>query len=51
MMAEPASLRTAHPWAWDWTSAPAFDGGRDGPLLLALRARLASLPREARGDP
>jgi diadenosine tetraphosphate (Ap4A) HIT family hydrolase len=49
--AEPASLRTAHPWAWDWTSAPAFDGGRDGPLLLALRARLASLQREANGDP
>lgn len=48
--AEPASLRTAHPWAWDWTSAPAFDGGRDGPLLLALRSRLASLPREISGD-
>jgi diadenosine tetraphosphate (Ap4A) HIT family hydrolase len=38
---EPAELRTAHPWAWDWTRAPAFDGERDGPLLRSLRARLA----------
>jgi diadenosine tetraphosphate (Ap4A) HIT family hydrolase len=44
---EPASLRTAHPWAWDWTHAPAFDGARDGPLLRALRGRLAVTARAA----
>jgi len=38
---EPANLRTAQPWAWDWARAPAFDADRDGPLLRALRARLA----------
>lgn len=49
--AEPASLRTAHPWAWDWTSAPPFDSACDGPLLRALRARLASVALEAPADP
>jgi diadenosine tetraphosphate (Ap4A) HIT family hydrolase len=39
---EPAELRTAHPWAWDWSRAPAWDPGRDGPLQAALRARLAA---------
>ena len=38
---EPESLRTAHPWAYDWSAARRFDPERDGPLLLALRARLA----------
>ena len=38
---EPDSLRTAHPWAYDWSAARRFDPERDGPLLLALRARLA----------
>ena len=37
---EPADLRTAHPWALDWSRAPAFDRDRDGPLLAALRLRL-----------
>ena len=53
---EPANLRTAHPWAWDWAHAPAFDGARDGPLLEALRARLAmpagaAPARETPADP
>jgi len=38
---ETDSLRTAHPWAYDWSAARRFDPERDGPLLLALRARLA----------
>jgi len=38
---EPESLRTAHPWAYDWSAAPRFDAERDGALLAALRMRLA----------
>lgn len=38
---EPESLRTAHPWAYDWSAAPRFDAQRDGALLAALRMRLA----------
>jgi diadenosine tetraphosphate (Ap4A) HIT family hydrolase len=38
---EPEPLRTAHPWAYDWSAARRFDPARDGPLLQALRARLA----------
>jgi diadenosine tetraphosphate (Ap4A) HIT family hydrolase len=37
---EPAALRTAHPWAWDWAAARPFDAARDGALLAALRGRL-----------
>ena len=40
--AEPDALRTAHPWAYDWSAARRFDPARDGPLLEALRARLAA---------
>ena len=39
---EPATLRTAHPWAYDWAAARRFDPDRDGALLVALRARLAA---------
>jgi diadenosine tetraphosphate (Ap4A) HIT family hydrolase len=39
---EPDALRTAHPWAYDWSAARRFDPARDGPLLEALRARLAA---------
>ena len=39
---EPEALRTAHPWAYDWSTARRFDAARDGPLLQALRARLSS---------
>ncbi len=37
---EPESLRTAHPWAYDWAAARRFDPVLDGALLAALRARL-----------
>jgi diadenosine tetraphosphate (Ap4A) HIT family hydrolase len=38
---EPEPLRKAHPWTYDWSAAPAFDIVRDGPLLAALRTKLA----------
>jgi diadenosine tetraphosphate (Ap4A) HIT family hydrolase len=37
---EPEALRTAHPWAYDWSAARRFDPDRDGALLEALRTRL-----------
>ena len=37
---EPATLRTANPWGYDWKLAPAFDAARDGALLAAIRAKL-----------
>jgi diadenosine tetraphosphate (Ap4A) HIT family hydrolase len=42
---EEASLRTAHPWAYDWAAAPRFDPARDAPLVEALRRRLAVDPQ------
>ena len=39
---EPESLRTAHPWAYDWAGARRFDPALDGTLLAALRARLTT---------
>ena len=48
---EPADLRTAHPWAWDWSQAPPFDRIRDGPLLAALRARLTAAATSGPGPP
>jgi len=39
---EPDALRTAHPWAYDWTAARRFDPDSDGALLAALRAKLAA---------
>jgi diadenosine tetraphosphate (Ap4A) HIT family hydrolase len=38
---EPPALRTAHPWAYDWAAAPAFDAARMAPLAAALVERLA----------
>lgn len=38
---EAAELRTAHPWSYDWSAAPAFDAQQDGPLLRVLAERLA----------
>jgi diadenosine tetraphosphate (Ap4A) HIT family hydrolase len=38
---EPAALRTAHPWAYDWSAAPRFDAVALGPLRERLRALLA----------
>lgn len=37
---EAPSLRTAHPWSYDWMAAPRFDAERDAPLQRALRASL-----------
>jgi diadenosine tetraphosphate (Ap4A) HIT family hydrolase len=39
---ESPALRTAHPWAYDWTAAPAFDAAALAPLAAALRARLGA---------
>ena len=39
---EPAPMHAAHPWTYDWSTAPAFDAIRDGGLLLKIRARLVS---------
>jgi diadenosine tetraphosphate (Ap4A) HIT family hydrolase len=39
---EPEALRTAHPWAYDWSAARRFDPQTDGPVLAALRTRLAA---------
>jgi diadenosine tetraphosphate (Ap4A) HIT family hydrolase len=39
---EPADLRTAHPWAYDWSRARAFDVAVDADLIAALRAFLAA---------
>jgi diadenosine tetraphosphate (Ap4A) HIT family hydrolase len=44
---EPEELRTRHPWAYDWSRAPAFDRVRDGALQQALRARLARAADES----
>ncbi|HEU5134635.1 MAG TPA: hypothetical protein VFU13_05775 [Steroidobacteraceae bacterium] len=40
---EPAHLRTAHPWTYDWNAAPAFDAVALSPLFKALRTELAQL--------
>ncbi|MET0291566.1 MAG: hypothetical protein ABW136_04315 [Steroidobacteraceae bacterium] len=37
---EDESLRTAHPWSYDWTRAPRFEESAHGPLILALRRAL-----------
>lgn len=39
---EPAGLRTAHPWAYDWSIARAFDAAADAELIAALRAVLGT---------
>ncbi len=39
---EPRDLKTAHPWAYDWSAARPFDVVADGDLLAALRERLAA---------
>jgi diadenosine tetraphosphate (Ap4A) HIT family hydrolase len=40
---EPEPMRTQHPWAYDWSQAPAFDALAAAPLLKSLRAELARL--------
>jgi diadenosine tetraphosphate (Ap4A) HIT family hydrolase len=39
---EPASLVTAHPWAYDWGAAPRFDAGRHGRLIERLRLEISA---------
>lgn len=41
---EDPSLRTAHPWSYDWNAAPIFDSRRDTALLTGLREALQRLP-------
>ena len=38
---EPEALRTAHPWAWDWSRARVFDARIDAARLERLRERLS----------
>jgi len=40
---EPEALRTQHPWAYDWSRAPAFDAAAAAPLADRLRAELSAL--------
>jgi diadenosine tetraphosphate (Ap4A) HIT family hydrolase len=37
---EAESMRTAHPWMYDWSAAPQFDKEAHGKLLSAIRALL-----------
>jgi len=39
---EAPALRIAHPWAYDWAAAPAFDAEALAGLKLALQRRLAA---------
>jgi diadenosine tetraphosphate (Ap4A) HIT family hydrolase len=39
---EPVERRTAHPWAYDWSQATAFDAALHGELLRDIRTRLTS---------
>lgn len=39
---EPAQLRTAHPWAYDWSQAPQFELQEHGVLLMQLREALSA---------
>lgn len=38
---EPLPQRTAHPWTYDWTQAPAFDAAAAAPLRARLQALLS----------
>ena len=40
---EPETKRTAHPWAYDWEAAPAFDRAALAPLAESLRAELTRM--------
>lgn len=42
---EISPLDVAHPWAYDWSSAPAFDVRREADLLEAVRMALAQSSR------
>jgi diadenosine tetraphosphate (Ap4A) HIT family hydrolase len=40
---EPESLRTQHPWAYDWNAAPTFDAASFASIAKSLRQELAEL--------
>lgn len=40
---EPEQMRTAHPWAYDWQSAPPFDPEAHAELAEAVRRELTRL--------
>lgn len=40
---EPEAQRTAHPWAYDWDAAPAFDRAAFASLAESLRAELTRM--------
>ena len=40
---EPESLRTQHPWAYDWSRVPVFDPVAAAPLMRALSSELERL--------
>lgn len=40
---EPEAMRTQHPWAYDWSAAPAFDLTTHGELAEALGRELARM--------
>jgi diadenosine tetraphosphate (Ap4A) HIT family hydrolase len=40
---EPEQLRAAHPWAYDWARAPAFDSAAHGQLAEGLREELTRM--------
>lgn len=40
---EPQTLRTAHPWAYDWEAAPLFDRGAHQELAEALLKELSRM--------
>jgi diadenosine tetraphosphate (Ap4A) HIT family hydrolase len=39
---EPAALRNAHPWSYDWAAAAPFDAHAHAALVQAVRAALRS---------
>jgi diadenosine tetraphosphate (Ap4A) HIT family hydrolase len=50
---EPENLRTAHPWAYDWEKAPAFDKAAFAELGESLRRELGrmGITKPMRFDP
>lgn len=44
---EPPSMRTANPWGYDWSQAPAFDPQTHGALRDLIRQQLARLATQS----
>ena len=40
---EPEALRAAHPWAYDWDAAPAFDRAANLELIESLHRELTRM--------